>query len=91
MQLTGDEAYQWLWSKHLALSYYSSRQSSLMRNSSARRYLAILCLASVSFTVSGALLSLLLLRFFAREFNARAGLFLVLILTATHWYPLEPS
>ena len=23
MQLSGDEAYQWLWSKHLALSYYS--------------------------------------------------------------------
>jgi membrane-associated phospholipid phosphatase len=23
MQLSGDEAYQWLWSKHLAMSYYS--------------------------------------------------------------------
>ena len=84
IQLTGDEAYQWLWSKHLALSYYS-------------KPLLIAVTQFIGTTMWGdnafgvrffspvitAILSFLLLRFFSREFNARAGFFLVLICTAT--------
>jgi membrane-associated phospholipid phosphatase len=84
IELSGDEAYQWLWSKHLALSYYS-------------KPLLIACTQFLGTSLWGesafgvrffspiiaALLSLLLLRFFAREANARAGFFLLLIVTAT--------
>ncbi len=84
IQLTEDEAYQWLWSKHLALSYYS-------------KPLLIACIHFLSTSLWGdtafglrffspavaAILALLLLRFFAREVNARAGFFLVLIFGAT--------
>ncbi len=84
MQLTGDEAYQWLWSKHLALSYYS--KPPLIAYA---QFLGTALFGDTAFgvrffsPVSAALLSFLVLRFFAREFNARAGFFLVLILTAT--------
>jgi membrane-associated phospholipid phosphatase len=84
IQLGEDEAYQWLWSKHLALSYYSKPPliaytqflgTSLWGDSAfGIRFFA---------PVIAAGLSLLLLRFFARELNARAGFFLLLIITAT--------
>ena len=84
IQLSEDEAYQWLWSKHLALSYYS-------------KPLMIACIHFLSTSlwgdtafglrffspVVGAILALLLLRFFARQVNARAGFFLILIVGAT--------
>jgi membrane-associated phospholipid phosphatase len=84
IQLTGDEAYQWLWSKHLALSYYS--KPPLIAYA---QFLSTSLFGDTGFgvrffaPVSAAVLSLLLLRFFAREFNARAGFFLLLIVTAT--------
>ncbi len=82
--LTGDEAYQWVWSRHPALSYVSKPP----------------LIAYVQFVgthlwgdnefgvrffspVIGAILALLVLRFFAREVNARAGFFLLLIMLAT--------
>jgi len=84
MQLTGDEAYQWLWSKHLALSYYSKPPLIAYAQFLGTSLFGDTVFGVRFFSpVSGALLSLLLLRFFAREFNARAGFFLVLILTAT--------
>jgi membrane-associated phospholipid phosphatase len=84
IELSEDEAYQWVWSKHLALSYYS-------------KPLLIACTQWLGTTLWGdtafgvrffspliaATLGILLLRFFAREVNARAGFFLVLIVTAT--------
>ena len=84
IQLTGDEAYQWLWSKHLALSYYSKPPVIAYA-----QFIGTTLFGDTAFgvrffsPVSAAVLSFLLLRFFAREFNARAGFFLVLILTAT--------
>jgi membrane-associated phospholipid phosphatase len=84
IQLSRDEAYQWLWSKHLALSYYS--KPPLIAYT---QFLGTSLWGDTAFGVRffapviGALLGLLLLRFFAREVNARAGFFLLLIITAT--------
>ncbi len=84
IQLASDEAYQWVWSKHLALSYYSKPP--------LIAYTQFLGTSLWGDTVFGvrffspmlaAFLGLMVLRFFAREINARAGFFLVLIVTAT--------
>jgi membrane-associated phospholipid phosphatase len=84
IQLIGDEAYQWLWSKHLALSYYSKPPliaytqfvgTSLWGDTAfGVRFFAPVIAAVLSFS---------LLRFFAREVNARAGFFLLLLISAT--------
>ena len=83
-ELTPDEAYQWLRSKHLPLPGYGEPPlfayaqlfgTALFGNTPfGIRCLSPLCAAA---------LSLFLLRFFARELNARAGFCLLLILTAT--------
>ena len=84
IQLGEDEAYQWLWSKHLALSYYS--KPPLIAYT---QFLGTSLWGDTAFGVRffapviAAVLSFLLLRFFAREVNARAGFFLLLIVTAT--------
>lgn len=82
--LTGDEAYTWLWSKHLAWSYYSKPPG-----------IAIIQWAGTSLfgdtdfgvrffsPVFAAILSLLVLRFMAREVGARAAFCLLLITFAT--------
>ncbi len=84
IELSEDEAYQWLWSKHLALSYYSKPP-------------LIACTQFLGTTIWGdnefgvrffspviaAALSFLLLRFFANEVSARVGVWLVLMATAT--------
>jgi len=83
-ELSQDEAYQWVWSEHPALSYYSKPPA-----------IAFIQLASTSIfgnTEFGvrffsppfaALTSLLLLRFLAREIGARPSFWLLLIATAT--------
>jgi 4-amino-4-deoxy-L-arabinose transferase-like glycosyltransferase/membrane-associated phospholipid phosphatase len=84
IQLSGDEAYQWIWSKHLALSYYS--KPPLIAYT---QFLGTALWGDNAFGVRffspliGAIMSLVLLRFFAREVNARAGFFLLLAITAT--------
>ena len=84
IQLSQDEAYQWLWSKHLALSYYS--KPPLIAYT---QFLGTSLWGDTAFGVRffspviAAILSLIVLRFFVREVNARAGFFLVLIVTAT--------
>jgi membrane-associated phospholipid phosphatase len=84
IELSRDEAYQWLWSKHLALSYYS--KPPLIAYT---QFLGTFLWGDTAFGVRffapviGAVLGLLVLRFFAREVNARAGFFLLLIITAT--------
>lgn len=83
IQLSKDEAYQWLWSKHLALSYYS--KPPLIAYT---QFLGTSLWGDTEFGVRffspiiAALLGFLVLRFFAREINARAGFFLLLILAA---------
>src|ERR1700758_4513355 len=80
IELTKDEAYQWLWSKHLALSYYSKPPG-----------IALIQFAGTSLwgdtqfgvrffsPVFAAMLSLVMLRFMAREVGARQAVLLLLI------------
>ncbi len=84
IQLSQDEAYQWVWSKHLALSYYSKPPG-----------IALIQFAGTSLfgdnefgvrffsPLFAAILSLMVLRFLAREVSARAGFWLLLIVIAT--------
>ena len=82
--MSEDEAYQWLWSKHLALSYYSKPPLIAYTqflgttiwgdNEWGVRFFS---------PVIAATLSLTLLRFFAREAGARVGVLLILTATAT--------
>jgi 4-amino-4-deoxy-L-arabinose transferase-like glycosyltransferase/membrane-associated phospholipid phosphatase len=84
IELSEDEAYQWQWSKHPALAYYSKPPGIAVAQwigthlwgdtAFGLRFLAP-CVT--------ALISLLLLRFFAREATAKLGLFVVLAATAT--------
>ena len=84
IQLSQDETYQWLWSKHLALSYYS--KPPLIAYT---QYLGTHLWSDTAFGVRffspviAAIIGLITLRFFAREVNARAGFFLLLIISAT--------
>ncbi len=84
IQLAEDEAYQWLWSKHLALSYYS--KPLLIAYT---QFLGTTIWGDTAFGVRffspviAAIISVVLVRFFAREINGRAAFFLLMILTAT--------
>jgi membrane-associated phospholipid phosphatase len=84
IQLGQDETYQWLWSKHLALSYYS--KPPLIAYT---QFLGTFVWGDTAFGVRffspviAAILSFITLRFFAREVNARAGFVLLLIISAT--------
>jgi hypothetical protein len=81
--LTNDEAYQWIWSKHLALSYYSKPPG-----------IAFIQFAGTSLwgdtqfgvrffsPVFAAILSLVMLHFMTRVSSARLGFLLLLIITA---------
>jgi membrane-associated phospholipid phosphatase len=81
IELSEDEAYQWIWSKHLALSYFSKPPliayaqflgtSIWGDNAFGVRFLS---------PVIGAILSLLLLRFISRQANARTAFWLVALL-----------
>jgi membrane-associated phospholipid phosphatase len=84
IQLSEDEAYQWIWSKHLALSYYS--KPPLIAYT---QFLGTSIWGDNAFGVRffspiiTAVMSVFILRFFAREINARAGCLLLLVATAT--------
>jgi len=84
IELSEDEAYQWLWSKHLALSYYSKPPMIAYA-----QWLGTSIWGDTGFGVRflspviAVILSIILLRFFARQENARAGFWLVLILNCT--------
>jgi len=84
IQLSEDEAYQWIWSKHLALSYFSKPPFIAYT-----QFLGTWLWGDTEFgirffsPVISAVLSLLLLRFLARETNERAGCWLVLAATTT--------
>jgi len=82
IELSEDEAYQWLWSKHLALSYYS--KPPLIAYT---QFLGTSLWGDNEFGVRffspiiAAILSFLMLRFLAREVSVRVGLILVVILS----------
>lgn len=82
--LTDDEAYQWTWSKHPALSYYSKP---LMI--AVAQWTGTTLWGDTEFGVrfmspiAAAILSLLMLRFLAREVSPGAGLALLVTATAT--------
>jgi membrane-associated phospholipid phosphatase len=84
IQLSEDEAYQWVWSKHLALSYFSKPPFIAYT-----QFLGTTLWGDTEFGVRffspviAAILSILLLRFLAREVNVRVALALVFILSIT--------
>src|SRR6267142_4742240 len=84
IELSEDEAYQWLWSKHLALSYYSKPPLIAYL-----QFLGTSLWGDTEFgirffsPVLAALLSIPLLKFMARQGYARAGFWLIVILGAT--------
>ena len=84
IELSEDEAYQWQWSKHPALAYYSKPPGIAVA-----QWVGTHLWGDTAFGVRflapcvTALMSLLLLRFFAREATAKLGLFVVLAATAT--------
>jgi len=84
IELSEDEAYQWLWSKHLDISYYSKPPLIAYL-----QWLGTHLWGDNAFgirfcsPVFGAVLSLALLRFLAAEANARAAFWLVVILAVT--------
>jgi len=84
ISLSEDEAYQWLWSKHLALSYYSKPLGIAFIQFAGTTLWGDTELGVRFFSpVFAAILSLVLLRFMAREVGARQGFFLLLAVTAT--------
>jgi 4-amino-4-deoxy-L-arabinose transferase-like glycosyltransferase/membrane-associated phospholipid phosphatase len=84
IELSEDEAYQWLWSKHLALSYYSKPPM-----------IAYLQFAGTSLwgdtefgvrffsPIIAAVLSVLMLRFLSATVDARAGFWMVVLINCT--------
>ncbi len=84
IDLEKDEAYQWLWSKHLALSYFSKPFGIALI-----QFVGTSLFGDTQFGIRffaplfAAILSLMVLRFLAREVNARAGFWLLLIVSAT--------
>jgi membrane-associated phospholipid phosphatase len=84
IQLSEDEAYQWLWSKHLALSYFSKPPMIAYAQFVGTHLWGDTQLGVRFFSpVLAALTSLVLLRFMARNVNTRASLILLLVATTT--------
>jgi 4-amino-4-deoxy-L-arabinose transferase-like glycosyltransferase/membrane-associated phospholipid phosphatase len=84
IELSEDEAYQWVWSKHLALSDYSKPLLIAVTQSLGTSFWGDTAFGVRFFSpLIACTLGCMLLRFFAREVNARAGFFLVLIMTTT--------
>src|SRR5262245_21529480 len=84
IELSEDEAYQWLWSKHLALSYYSKPPLIAYL-----QFLGTSLWGDTEFgirffaPVLATLLSISLLRIIATAVNARTAFWLILILAST--------
>lgn len=84
LNLTGDEAYQWTWSKHLALSYYSKPFGIALFQK-----FGTLIGGDTEFGVRfcspllTAILSVIVLRFLAREAGARTAFWVVVATLAT--------
>ncbi|MCX6903047.1 MAG: glycosyltransferase family 39 protein [Verrucomicrobia bacterium] len=84
ISLSKDEAYQWLWSKHLALSYYSKPPGIALIQFVGTSLWGDTQLGVRFFSpVFAAILSLVLLRFMARNVGARPGFLLLLLMNCT--------
>src|SRR5262245_32150841 len=84
IELSKDEAYQWLWSKHLALSYYSKPPGIAFLQFAGTSLWGDTAFGVRFFSpVLAAILSLVLLRFIAREVGARQSFLLLLFCTCT--------
>ena len=82
--LSEDEAYQWLWSKHLALSYYSKPPGIALIQWAGTSLFGDTEFGVRFFSpVFAAMLSVLVFRFMARETGARTAFCLLLITFAT--------
>jgi 4-amino-4-deoxy-L-arabinose transferase-like glycosyltransferase/membrane-associated phospholipid phosphatase len=83
IELSEDEAYQWLWSKHLALSYYSKPPVIAWLHALGTGIWGD-TMFGVRFTspVIAAVLSLILLRFFASAAGARPAFWLIVLMNA---------
>jgi hypothetical protein len=83
IELSNDEAYQWLWSKHLALSYYSKPPGIALI-----QFVGTFLRGDTQFGVRffsplfAAVLSVATLRFMAREASGRAAFLLLLVVTS---------
>ena len=81
--LSQDEAYQWVWSKHLVLSYYSKPPGIAFI-----QFVSTSLFGDSEFGVRffsplfAAILSVMVLRFFARQAGARGAFWLLLVVTA---------
>jgi hypothetical protein len=83
IELSNDEAYQWLWSKHLALSYYSKPPAIAFIQFAGTWLWGDTELGVRFFSpVFAAILSVVMLRFLAREIGARQSFLLLLIITS---------
>jgi 4-amino-4-deoxy-L-arabinose transferase-like glycosyltransferase len=83
IELSNDEAYQWLWSKHLALSYFSKPPGIAFIQFAGTALWGDTQFGVRFFSpVFAAILSVVVLRFMARESGARPGFLLLLILTS---------
>jgi len=83
IELSNDEAYQWLWSKHLALSYYSKPPGIALIQFCGTHLWGDTQFGVRFFSpVFAALLSLVVLQFMAREVGARQSFLLLVIVTS---------
>jgi Dolichyl-phosphate-mannose-protein mannosyltransferase/PAP2 superfamily len=82
--LSGDEAYQWLWSKHLALSYYSKPLGIAWIQFAGTSLWGDTELGVRFFSpLFAAILSWMVFVFVAREVSARLAFWLLVIVSAT--------
>src|SRR6185436_8205381 len=80
IELSPDEAYHWLWSKHPALSYFDEPPLIAYVQWVSTKLWGNTELGVRFFSpVLAAVMSFFLIRFFARETNARLGFLLILI------------
>jgi len=83
IELSNDEAYQWLWSKHLALSYYSKPPAIAFIQFVGTSLWGDTELGVRFFSpVFAAILSIVMLRFLARQIGARLAFLFLLIVTS---------
>ncbi len=84
VELSEDEAYQWLWSKHLALSYFSKPPGIALIQAAGTWLFGDTAFGVRFFSpVFAAIGGVMMLRFVAREISARAGFWLLLIISVT--------
>jgi 4-amino-4-deoxy-L-arabinose transferase-like glycosyltransferase/membrane-associated phospholipid phosphatase len=84
IELSQDEAYQWTWSKHLALSYYSKPPGIAWIQFAGTHLFGDTQFGVRFFSpLFAAILSLMLLRFIAKEIGARVSFWLLVVATAT--------